>query len=303
MFSLPVLYVEVPDQPLSSLHFPTLALLQDANWSGILTSALVIAAVASAETLLCAVAVDQLHTGPRTKFDRELVAQGVGNMACGLLGALPMTGVIVRSATNVQAGARSRWSAFLHGAWLLIFVVWLSFLLRLVPTAALAAILVYTGYKLMNPKGIRELWQYGKGEVFIFAATVSVIVVVDLLAGVLVGVALSAIKLVITFSRLRIRLSRDESSRRVTLALDGAATFIGLPKLAAELEEIPEDAELHVDLARLRYIDHACLDLLMCWARQHEAAGGKLVIDWDSMHARFRQDPLPRTEESFRKSA
>ena len=297
--SLPVLYVELPDKPLTNLHFVTPSLLSDVPWPGVLQTAVVVAIVASAETLLCAVAVDQLHTGPRTKFDRELTAQGVGNMTCGLIGALPMTGVIVRSAANVQAGARSRWSAVLHGIWLLIFVVWLSAILRLVPTSGLAAILVYTGYKLMNPKTFKELWQYGKGEVFIYVATVAVIVGVDLLAGVLTGVALSGVKLLYTFSHLKIRLT-EEQPPKATLSLEGAATFIRLPKLAAALEDVRPDAELHVDLAHLHYIDHACLELMMSWARQHEAAGGRLVIDWDSMHARFRQDPGERKPDSDR---
>lgn len=301
---LPVLYVEVPDRPLASLHVPTLAMLQDAPWPGILQSALVIAVVASAETLLCAVAVDQMHTGPRTKFDKELAAQGIGNMVCGFLGALPMTGVIVRSAANVQAGGRTRCSAVLHGVWLLVFVGWLSFLLRLVPTSALAAILVYTGYKLINPKVVKELWQYGKGEVAIYAATVGVIVGKDLLAGVLTGVVLSAIKLLYTFSHLKVRITYEDEGHKAALSLHGAATFIRLPKLAERLEQIPANTELHVDLARLDYIDHACLDLLMSWARQHEATGGKLVIDWDSMHARFRRDPAERADMSrVRKTA
>jgi MFS superfamily sulfate permease-like transporter len=289
--SLPVLFVEVPDNPLAELHFLSLRTLYDAPWPGILQAAVVIAVVASAETLLCAVAVDQLHTGPRTKFDKELVAQGLGNMTCGLLGALPMTGVIVRSAANVQAGARSRWSAVLHGFWLLIFVVWLSFLLRMVPTSALAAILVYTGYKLINPKQVKELLKFGKGEVFVYAVTVAVIVVEDLLAGVLTGVALSGVKLLYAFSHLRIDYTTDPEARRATLSLNGAATFLKLPLLAARLDNVPHDVELHVDMRRLTYIDHACLELLTSWARQHESTGGRLVIDWDRMHDRFNQNP------------
>jgi MFS superfamily sulfate permease-like transporter len=161
----------------------------------------------------------------------------------------------------------------------------------MVPTSALAAILVYTGYKLINPKVVKELWQFGKGEVAIYAATVAVIVGKDLLAGVLTGVVLSGIKLLYTFSHLKIRLTSDDEGRMATLSLYGSATFIRLPKLAARLEQVPASTELHVDMTHLDYIDHACLDLLMSWARQHEATGGKLVIDWDSMHARFRRDP------------
>ena len=99
-----------------------------------------------------------------------------------------MTGVIVRSSANVEAGAQTRLSAILHGIWLLIFVAGLAFVLRQIPTAALAAILVYTGYKLINPTSIRELRKYGWGEVFIYAATVTMIVVTDLLTGVITGI-------------------------------------------------------------------------------------------------------------------
>ncbi len=178
---MPVFYVEIPDNLWSEVHFPSLTVLSDAPWAALFQAGLLIAVVASAETLLCATAVDQMQQGPRTRYDRELFAQGVGNMVCGVLGALPMTGVIVRSSANVQAGGRTRLSAILHGVWLLIFVAGLAFLLRLIPTASLAAILVYTGYKLVNPKSVRELRKYGWGEVGIYAATVGTIVVTDLL--------------------------------------------------------------------------------------------------------------------------
>ncbi|MBL8851996.1 MAG: SulP family inorganic anion transporter, partial [Planctomycetaceae bacterium] len=167
----------------------------------------------------------------------------------------------------------------------------------------LAAILVYTGYKLIAPKTFRELWKFGKGEVFVYTATVVVIVAVDLLAGVLTGVVLSGLKLLYTFSQLKIRVT-EEPGPRVTLALEGAATFMRLPRLAEALEGIPPDAELNVDLSRLSYIDHACLDLFMSWAKQHEASGGRLVIDWDSMHSRFRKFPSEsRQEAALRRSA
>lgn len=283
----PVLYVEVPERLLDGVHFPTLTIFEDLSIFDLLKGGLVIAAIASAETLLCATAVDQMHRGVRTKYDQELAAQGVGNMICGFLGALPMTGVIVRSAANVQAGGTSRLSAILHGLWLLLFVVFLSSVLTMIPTASLAGILVYTGYKLINPSSIRELWQFGKSEVFIYLATVVVIVVEDLLIGVLTGIVLSAIRLLIRFSRLKTDLEVAKDGSKAVLELEGAATFLRLPVLAAKLDEVPAGAELHVDLSRLDYIDHGCLDLLVNWSRQHESTGGSLVIDWEELHSRF----------------
>lgn len=254
----------------------------------VITGAIVIALVASAETLLCATAVDQLHSGVRTNYDKELTAQGIGNVLCGLIGALPMTGVIVRSSANVNSGAKTRLSTILHGGWLLIFVVAIPFVLSYIPRAALGALLVHIGIKLVNWKQIKELWNTSKSEVGIYAVTVLVIVCQDLLVGVIVGIALSAIKLLYRFSHLELHLRNE--GKLTHLEMEGAATFLRLPILAAKLDEVPDSAELHVDFQHLSYIDHACLDLLMNWAKQHEGTGGKLVIDWASLHGRFTDD-------------
>lgn len=259
--------------------------------------ALTVAIVASAETLLTASAVDQMHTGPRTRYDRELAAQGVGNALCGLLGALPMASVIVRSSTNVQAGAKTRSATVLHGVWMLAFVLLLPGLLRLIPTAALAAILVLTGIKLIQFRAIRALWNESQSEGIICILTAVTVVSVDLLTGVLLGVGLSVVKLIYTFSRLHIRCQGDLASGRMTLVLEGSATFIRLPKLAAALEMAPPGTVLHVDLKGLSYIDHACLTLLLNWEKQHEATGGALVLDWETLHARFRH-ARPRPQNS-----
>jgi MFS superfamily sulfate permease-like transporter len=294
LLQLPIKRVAVPDNLLDAVQLPAWDGLGGfADWQPLLLAGLAVAVIASAETLLCATAVDQMHQGPRTKYDRELAAQGVGNMLCGLVGALPITGVIVRSAANVEAGGRTRASAIMHGCWLLLFVCLFPFVLRWVPTAALAAILVYTGYKLVNPKAIKTLWSYGKSELFIYAATVVTIVATDLLTGVLVGVVLALAKLLRTFSKLSIRLQEEPDGNRTVLFLRGAATFLRLPRLAAVLDTVPPNTELHVHFEELTYIDHACLDLLMTWEKQHEATGGSLVVDWESLTARFHSYGRP----------
>jgi MFS superfamily sulfate permease-like transporter len=298
VWSLPVLYVETPDSLWSAIRLPSLSALPVGSFGGLLSAALVMALVASAETLLCATAIDKMHGGQRTNYDRELMAQGLGNTICGLLGALPMTGVIVRSATNVQAGARTRKSAMLHGLWLLVFVCFLTPVLRAIPIACLAAVLVYTGYKLVNLKHLRELSKYGWSEAGIYLATMFTIVATDLLTGVIVGIALSAAKLLYTFAHLESMLHCDETGRRFTLSLSGTATFLRLPVLADALAKVPANSELHVDLEDLHYIDHACLDLLKSWAKQHEAAGGALVLDWSSLPAPAPSNPAPLLRRS-----
>jgi MFS superfamily sulfate permease-like transporter len=273
-------------------------MLQGENIRALIEATCVMALIASAETLLCATAVDKMHNGQRTNYDRELFAQGIGNTICGLVGALPMTGVIVRSAANVQSGAKSRKSAMLHGLWLLVFVCVLTPVLRLIPVAGLAAVLVYTGYKLINLKHLAELKKYGWSEVGIYLATLVTIVVEDLLTGVIVGIVLSAMKLLYTFAHLRTDVHTDANRNRVSLSLCGTATFLRLPRLAATLERVPGNAELHVDLQQLHYIDHACFDLLITWAKQHEATGGKLVMDWSCLHAQFDREAAPFVRRS-----
>src|SRR5262245_17402510 len=289
--------VAMPDHLWDEVRFPSVESLARVREGPVLLAIFSVAFIASAETLLCATAVDQLHRGPRPRYDRELAAQGVGNALCGLLGALPMTGVIVRSAANVEAGARTRLSAVLHGAWLLLAAALLPATLRLIPRAALAAVLVYTGYKLMNLQAIRKLREFGRGEVLVYAVTLVTVVATDLLTGVLAGVLLALAKLLHTFCHLRARLVIDKPTSegkrpRAVLHLEGAATFLRLPKLAAILEGVPARAELHVHFEHLSYIDHACLELLVNWEKQHEATGGSLAIDWDSLTARFHSPPF-----------
>ena len=287
---MPILYVDVPTSMVDEIHFPKWSMLESAPWGGLIPAAILMAVVASAETLLCCTAVDQMQNGPRTQYDKELVAQGLGNFLCGLYGALPMTGVIVRSTANIQAGGQTRLSAILHGVWLLVFVVGLSMLLRMIPTACLAAMLVYTGFKLIDIKAIKTLTQFGWGEVGIYFATVAVIVCKDLLSGVMVGFGLAIAKLLYTFSHLETKLQPSADGKSAVLHLHGSATFIRLPQFAKAIETIPRGTQVQVNIEGLDYIDHACLDLMMSWAKQHAATGGEVTVDWQSLHMLAKQE-------------
>jgi MFS superfamily sulfate permease-like transporter len=303
ILQMPIKYVQIPDSLFSVTTFPTIDSLSRLLDPAVIGSALALCFIASAETLLCATAVDRMHQGPRTQYNRELFAQGIGNSICGLLGALPMTGVIVRSSANVEAGGRTRLSAFLHGTWILGLVVLAPFVLKLIPTTALAAVLVYTGLKLVSPKAVRELKPYGKLEVAIYFATIIGIVATNLLVGVMIGFGLALLKLLYTFAHLEVRMHTEEATNTTTVKLSGSATFVKLPQLAAALESLPAGANVKLDVTNLRYIDHACLDLIANWRKQHVARDGQVELPWDDLQRRYHERQEMTTSDSGQQAA
>ncbi|MEM0928137.1 MAG: SulP family inorganic anion transporter [Pseudomonadota bacterium] len=285
LLQFPIARVDVPANLADSLNIPAFEAFASMT-PAIFITGLIFAFVASAETLLCATAVDQMHSGVRTNYDKELRAQGVGNLLCGAVGALPMTGVIVRSTANVQAGATTRISAILHGAWLLLTVAALPWLLNNIPTSVLAAILVYTGYKLLNLAQIRKITKFGKMELAIYLTTLFGVVAIDLLTGVILGFLLATAKLIYVLSHMTIDVEEGEGGR-LDMRMQGSATFFSIPQLAAALDKVKPGAEVHVHVEDLTYIDHACLDMLTAWRRRHETMGGQMVLEWETLAKRY----------------
>jgi MFS superfamily sulfate permease-like transporter len=285
---LPIAFVSAPTDLAAVIQLPALNQLIHLADPTVWIAALTIAFVASAESLLSAAALDKLHQGTKTNFNRELAAQGFGNMVCGGLGVLPITGVIVRSAVNVKSGAKTRLSAILHGVWILALIMAIPDLLGMIPLASLAAILMIAGSKLIEIKPIQTLQQYGRMPLVIFSSTLVGIVMIDLLVGVVIGVVLTVITLVVKVSHLNISVQQDESNRRLDIDLEGSATFILLPKLAAALEVMPNSMHLYVHLERLAYIDHSCFDWLQAWAKQQEQKGNTVMIPWSYLEERFQ---------------
>ncbi|MEV7979982.1 SulP family inorganic anion transporter [Streptomyces sp. NPDC086519] len=275
LLNLPVATVEVHGL-LESVQPPPLAAFGELASVGLIGTVVAFTLIASAESLFSAAAVDRLHDGPRTEYDRELVAQGAGNALCGVLGALPMTAVIVRSAANVQAGARTKASRVLHGVWLLLFAALLPGALGYIPIPALAGILVYSGAKLIPVRALAVLWREYRGEALVLVVTAVSIVAVSMFEGVLIGLALSIVKTAWDASHLKLEVV-DKGSGPIDARLSGNATFLRLPKILDSLEALPQDRPVRVDLSGLHHLDHACRTALESWAERHSAAGTELV--------------------------
>ncbi|MGW5451200.1 SulP family inorganic anion transporter [Nocardia sp. NPDC003979] len=245
--------------------------LPSGNWAGVAMMVLTIALIASVESLLSAVAVDKMHTGPRTDFDRELVGQGSANVLSGLAGGLPITGVIVRSSANVAAGARSRASAIMHGVWVLVFSVALVGLVEQIPMAALAGLLIVIGIQLVKIAHIRSAKR--TGDLLIYLVTVLGVVFLNLLEGVLLGLGLAFALLL--WRVVRVQVSAVPVGARWLVRIDGSCTFLALPKLSSELAKVPAGAEVTVEMT-VDFLDHAAFEAIEDWQRQLESSGGRV---------------------------
>ncbi|MFJ7217272.1 SulP family inorganic anion transporter [Amycolatopsis sp. NPDC098790] len=248
--------------------------LPDGGWGGFALAVVTIALIASVESLLSAVAVDKMHTGRRANLDRELVGQGAANMVSGALGGLPVTGVIVRSSTNVAAGAKTRASAVLHGVWVLLFVVLLAGLIQSIPLAALAGLLVHVGAKLVNPGHMKTVLAHGDLPVYLL--TLGGVVVFDLLTGVLAGIGLALVLMLRRTLWSGIHVEHEGDAWRVVV--EGVLTFLSVPRLSKILGGIPAGVPVRLELV-VDYLDHAAFESLHTWQQAHERAGGTVDVD------------------------
>ena len=276
--ALPVLHVSVPDRLWDAVALPNGEALSQMLQPGLALTALALAFVASAESLLSASAVDRMQDRVRTNYDRELFAQGVGNGLSGLLGGIPMTGVIVRSSANVQAGAVTRMSTILHGIAILVFVALLPGVLRLVPTAALAGVLVVTGWRLIGVHHLLDLLRHhGRMPAAIWAATFAGVVTTDLLTGVLAGLALSVVESVWPLRRPAFRVRKIDTGAGTELRLAGTATFLRLPQLLSAVEAAPTDRDVRIRTRGLWHIDHTFASTLQQLAARKEE-GRRILV-------------------------
>lgn len=254
-----------------ALSLPT---MPSGDWDGVIAGVLTVALIASVESLLSAVSVDRMHNGPRTNFDRELIGQGAANMVSGAIGGLPVTGVIVRSSTNVAAGAKTRASAIMHGVWILVFAVPFAGLAQLIPTAALAGLLIVIGCQLVKRAHIETARR--TGDIAVYAATVAGVVFLNLLEGVLIGLGLAVALTVWRVVKAKMH-AEDVGDNRWLVIIEGSVSFLSLPRLTAVLASVPPRTDVTVELS-VDFVDHATHETIDEWKRQHEIGGGTVEI-------------------------
>ena len=236
---------------LSFFTFPDIRFLNNPQ---VWVSGVTLAIVASLETLLGIEAVDKLDPLKRvTPANRELKAQGVGNIVSGLIGGLPLTSVVVRSSANVSAGAQTKVSAILHGVFLLLCVMFIPAILNKIPLCALAAVLIFTGYKLAKVSLFKDFFQKGWDQFVPFVVTIIAILMTDLLIGIVIGVIVGLFFMVRSNFRSSVFVVNDKNNYLIRFRKD--VSFLNKPIIKKKLEDVPENASVLIDATRADFID------------------------------------------------
>ena len=251
------------DDFIGQFSFPNFAAISNPQ---VWVTAFTIALVASLETLLCVEATDKLdpHKGV-TPTNRELLAQGTGNIISGLIGGIPITQVIVRSSANIQSGGRTKLSAIIHGFLLLISVILIPTLLNMIPLSVLAAVLFIVGYKLAKPALFKKMWQLGPKQFLPFIITVVGIIFTDLLVGIGLGLAVGLVVILLASyknSHFLHRTKDEEDKNKVKMVLAEEVTFFNKGAILRELDSIEEGTHLVLDVRRTRFLDHDIIEIL-----------------------------------------
>lgn len=256
--------------------------------------AITLAVVASLETLLSVKAIDKLDVRKRTTpTNRELKAQGIGNILSGLIGGLPMTAVIVRGSVNINSGAQTKLAAFIHGMLLFLAVLFFARWINYIPYASLAAILLVTGYKLANAGLFKQMWKTGKDQFVPFIITIIAILLTDLLVGIGVGMAVGIIFILkrnMENSHIQSYVE-DTTQRPITLLLSEEVSFLNKANVMLFLEKVPEDRHLIIDASKSYYIDPDVIEAIYEFVRE-TAPYKNIKVDLINIERFIRENPL-----------
>ena len=282
----PELLIEIPDNPLDSIMHPDFGMIgTTAFWLTVLS----ITMIASVETLASARAVDKLDPYKRTtNLNKDLIGVGLSTMVSGALGGLPIITVIVRSTVNVNSNAKTKWSNFYHGIFLILFVLILAPVLRSVPLAALAAILVHTGFKLASPKVFKHAYGQGVEQLLFLSSTLIITLFTDLLYGIIGGILITLflhmLLAKVGFSRFFKMIYKSGSkvyrleNGSYDVKLKGISNFLYALQLDKLLEEIPKGATVRIDMSKTRLVDLSIMENLIDFKRIQEDQGGDVKL-------------------------
>ncbi|MBM4200963.1 MAG: SulP family inorganic anion transporter [Gammaproteobacteria bacterium] len=291
----PAFLVAVPEHFFSGFYFPDFSKIGTlAFWGAVLSICL----VGSLESLLSATAVDKLDPYRRqSNLNRDLTAVGIGNTLAGLIGGLPMIAEIVRSSANVGNGARTGWANFFHGAFLLFFVALFPHFIHEIPLASLAALLVYTGFRLASPKEFAKTMGIGWEQFALFVITIVGVLATDLLIGVLLGILAKLLIHVargVTFLNLFKIIYTVERAAPDTyhIAVTDSAIFSNFMGLKAEIAAIPAGKTVVVDFSDTTFIDHTVMEFIDHFQVDYNARGGRCSIVGLENHEPFSDHPL-----------
>lgn len=265
-----------------SLPPPTLPMLPEKlPVATLVGSTLVVFVLASLETLLSATVVDKMSPGLRSDLDQELIGQGFGNVASALFGGIPVTGVIARSGTNVQAGAATRRASIIHALTLLATVFVLGTWMERIPIAALAAVLFSVAFRMLSPAAFRRLWRHSRGDGLVFLVTFATIVFVDLLEGIQWGIVAALAIAALQLGRPRLVVEGARVGNHYVFALDGALTFLSsldIDSIRDELGLLEPNRSVVFDLRGLRTIDASGAELLAGLVKDARSRGLEPVV-------------------------
>jgi MFS superfamily sulfate permease-like transporter len=282
----PHLLINIPDNPLESIMHPDFGMI---NTFPFWLTVLSITMIASVETLASARAVDKLDPYKRTtNLNKDLVGVGLSTMVSGALGGLPIITVIVRSTVNVNSNAKTKWSNFYHGVFLILFVLIFAPVLRSIPLAALAAILVHTGYKLASPKVFKHAYDQGVEQLLFLSSTLLITLFTDLLygifGGILITLTLQMLLAKVGFIRF-FKLIYTSGSKvyhlengTYNVKLKGIANFLYALKLDKLLKDIPNGSNVIIDLSQTRLVDLSIMENIIDFKRIHDDFGGKVSL-------------------------
>ncbi len=291
----PAFLVAIPEHFMAGFAFPDFSLMGTLEfWEQVVTICL----VGSLESLLSAAAVDKLDTYKRySDLNRDLTAVGIGNTLCGLVGGLPMIAEIVRSSANINNGGRTAWANFFHGAFLLVFVALFPRLIHEIPLASLAALLVFTGFKLASPREFLKTLAIGYEQLVVFVITIVGVLATDLLIGVAIGMVAEFIVHLLRSVNwnevLKLYFKVEETAPGVFhVRIDGAAFFANFLSLKSELSVMPEGKALVFDLSEAETVDHTVMEFIHDFCEDYERRGGQCEIRGLDRHTATSDHPL-----------